>query len=265
MTAPQAYHATPADLPTGTPNGRRRWLLGGAVGAALLLLAAGVVLLAPLALKQLSGQGGRQRAVAGFTSVDVHTAGRLTIRRGDSFGVDVSADDNLLRFIKTSRDGSALRILLDTAGEEPPLDNPPEITVTMPALEAVSLDAGSTALVEGFEQAREFQAVLVGRSTLTGKICADAVDIFASDSDANFSGSGKAVKLKAIGNSHFRLAEFTAEDATIDMLGPCEIEVRVAEHLDYTLIGAAHLEYRGSPAIGKTMTLGPARITQAPP
>jgi hypothetical protein len=255
----------PADLPTGTPNGRRRWLLGGAVAAALLLLAAGVVLLAPLALKQLSGQGGRRRTVGGFTSVDVHTASRLTIRHGDNFRVDVAAADNLLRFIQTTREGSALRIILDTAGDDSPVNTPPEITVTMPALEGVRLDAGSTATVEGFQPGKEFQAVLVGGSTLKGNIRADSVDIFASDSDASFSGSGRAVRLKAIGNSHFRLAEFVAEGATIDMLGPCEIEVRVAEHLDYTLIGAAHLEYRGSPAIGKTMTLGPARITQAPP
>jgi tRNA A-37 threonylcarbamoyl transferase component Bud32 len=204
------------------------------------------------------------QAKGSFTSTGPGPLLQLTIRQGDKFQVDVSADDNLGPLIKTPTEGSVLRIVLDTGGKSVKVDSPPKVTVTMPALEGVHLDLNCLATIDGFQPGKEFQDVLGGKSTLKGRINADRVNINATDAEVTLSGSAKELDLKAVGG-RLRLADLAADNATVEMTGPAEAEIQVKEHLDYNLIGPGHLEYRGSPAVGKAKIVGPGRVNRAGP
>jgi hypothetical protein len=219
---------------------------------------------------------GQPQTVADYSSVEVRPIGsftfaaggpivQLTIHRGDKCREDVTADEKLRPLLKTIREGSTLRVILDTGGAVVRVNTPATVLVTMPALEEVHLDVNSQAKVEGFGPGKEFRAVLLGKSILEGKILADKVIINATDSEANLSGSAKDLHLKAIGDSHLRLADLAADNATVEMVGPLEARIQVKEHLDYKLTGPCHLEYRGSPTINMATIIGPGRATRLTP
>jgi hypothetical protein len=210
-------------------------------------------------------QDGQPEAVADPSSVEVGPFMQVTIRQGEKFRVDVAANADLRPLLKTSTEGSVLRIMLDMGGTSVQLKTPPKVTVTMPALAGVHLEGNNRATVDGFGPGRQFQAVLLGKSTLEGKIRADKVIINATDSDANVSGSGKDLYLKAVGNCQVRLPDLAADNVTIEMVGTAEADVQVKQHLDYMLTGPCHLEFRGNPDIGKAMIAGPARVNHVRP
>jgi hypothetical protein len=225
-----------------------------------------------------------ERKVAGFTSVYGRTVGaflplkvgpilQVAVHQGDIFRVAVTADDNLLPFIKTI-EGQDIRIFLETEGRTLQPTTPVQVTVTMPALEGVHLEDMSgdgviRATVEGFRPVNAFRVRLTGNSSLEGEIGADTVFIDACGrNEMNVRGSGKNVRINARprgGECHLRLADFAAENLTIDMAGPSRAEVQARGHLDYILYPTAQLEYRGSPAIGTHVTYDPAAVSHVRP
>jgi RNA polymerase sigma factor (sigma-70 family) len=203
----------------------------------------------------------QERKVADFTSVDAGSAFQVEIRRGDTFRVAVTTDDNLFPYIKTDKDGTALRISLDT-GHKSIQTHTLKVAVTMPALDGVRLDGASRATVQGFPPGKAFRAKMSGASSLEGEVRAGKVTVEASGaSRVTLKGSGKDVRLTAAGASHLGLAEFTADRATVDLSGASRAEIRANEDLDYSLSGASHLDYRGNPTIGKQERSGASSVS----
>jgi tRNA A-37 threonylcarbamoyl transferase component Bud32 len=270
VTAAIPRHRGPAE------RGDRRWWLAGVTAAVVAALGLGVCPLGallfwaahPPAGTEVPGLGefAKERRVADFTSVEVDTAIQLevAIRQGDTFHVAVTAEDNLLPRIRTTRDGSALRIVVEPGHGPTPADTP-KVAVTMPALEAVRLGGPSRATLDGFRPAKGFRARLAGPSSLEGEIRADTVDIDASGmARANLRGSGKNVTLKAGDSSQLHLDDFAADNAAIDLSAASMAWVQVKTHLDYNLSGASQLHYRGGPAIGNRATSDAATASRAP-
>ena len=86
----------------------------------------------------------------------------------------------------------------------------------------------------------------------------------AGASQAQLRGSGKDVHVTAKGASRLRPADFAADSAAVELRDPCRAEVRVKAHLDYSLSGASHLDYRGNRALGNHATSGASSVSHVP-
>jgi tRNA A-37 threonylcarbamoyl transferase component Bud32 len=215
---------------------------------------------------QGSGHGvTEERKLADFTRVEVDTAIQVTIRRGENFGVAVTADDNLVPFIKTAKYGAAVLVRMESVSFQ--TRNPLTVEVTMPALEGVRLTRGGRAKVEGFRSGKEFRAELTEGSILEGEIRPEKLDIDVSGAgQVKLSGLAKDAKLKASGpGGRLWLADFAADNVDVDLSGVCQAEVQAKTRLDYSVREVCQLRYRGSPTIGKHEVVFPSTVSPLSP
>ena len=202
--------------------------------------------------------------VADFTAVEVHAPVLVEITRGDMFRASVTADDNLLEHVKAVKEGSTLKISVDTGtkrwrgGPKSVL----KVAITMPTLEAISLSAASRAKVKGFKSTKGFQAKVRGASSLEGEIQAGKVELSADGaSRVKLQGSAAAVTLSGTGASNLTLTDLAAARANVTLSGASKATLQVKEKLDYSISGASRLEYRGDPTMGKKQSSGASSVS----
>jgi RNA polymerase sigma-70 factor (ECF subfamily) len=202
--------------------------------------------------------------VADFTAVEVHAPVQLEITKGDTFRTSVTTDDNLLEHVKAVKEGSTLKISVDT-GKQAWRGGPKsvlKVAITMPTLEGISLSAASRAKVKGFKSTKGFQAKVRGASSLEGEIQAGKVELSADGaSRVKLQGSAGDVRLSGTGASNLMLADLAAARANVSLSGASKATVQVKEKLDYAVSGASRLEYRGDPTIGKKQSSGASSVS----
>jgi hypothetical protein len=174
--------------------------------------------------------------------------------------VTITPDDNVLPYVKATKDGSALKIGLDGAGRSFQ-DVTLKAAVTMPALEGVSASGATKVTIGGFKSAKNCKLRASGASSLTGDLEAQTVDLGASGaSRISLTGSAREARLSGDGASHLALAEFTARSASVVLTGASQAKIQVKNALDYDLSGASNLKYGGEPKVGKERTTGASSV-----
>ncbi len=226
-----------------------------------------------------------------FTAIRIDRLIVADITRADSFGVSLTADDNILGRIETIKEGSTLRIRLAEGNYR--LRERPHATITLPALDAIDLDGASKATIQGFASDRPFRTRISGASALEGSIQAGDVDFNISGastvalrgaarsarlvangaskldlaglslkaenvkvdvegaSSVHLGGSAQSAVLKAEGASRLALADLVLETADVTLTGASNATVQAKRSLNYELHAASRLEYSGQPTIGK--------------
>jgi RNA polymerase sigma factor (sigma-70 family) len=198
----------------------------------------------------------KELKLADFTSVDVGSVFQLEITQGKAFRVAITADDNVIDYIKAAKDDAALKIGLD--GERRSFQNVTlKAVVTMPRLEGLTVSGASQVTLSGFKSQKDCKFRVDGASSLKGDLQAATVDLAADGAGTvTLKGSAKKAKLSGDGAATLKLAEFTADSADVTLTGASQATVQVKSALDYDLSGASHLEYGGEPKVGKKQTTG---------
>jgi hypothetical protein len=100
-----------------------------------------------------------------FNVVEVADAFKVDISPSDTFSVEITANENVMRYVRVTRNGSTLKIGLEglhvSFGSRTI-----EARITMPELTALSLSGASKGTVRGFSSANELSTRISGASTL---------------------------------------------------------------------------------------------------
>ncbi len=198
--------------------------------------------------------------LADFTAVEVENAFVVDVTESDSFSVTVRVDDDVLDLLDVSKVGDALRIRLKRASR---LRNPTlEASVTMPALERLTLSGASRVSLSGFATTDPVDLELSGASTLDGDLEAGSVDLEASGaSRVALEGSAAEMSIIGSGASTLDLEDFAVDTAEVDLSGASEATINVQERIDpVDVSGASRLRYLGDPALGDVSTSGGGTI-----
>lgn len=191
---------------------------------------------------------------ADFKKVSVSSAFRVEIRQDKKFSVSVTADDNIIDFIKAEKKDSTLEITMDHKDRGFSFNNtgPMKVAITMPALDEVHLTGATNANIEGFKSKKPFHAKVSGASKIQGEIEAGDIDLELSGaSSVTLKGSGKDANISVVGASGVKLGEFTLNSANVKLSGASSATVNAKSKLDYAVHGASSLRYLGNPTIGK--------------
>ena len=202
--------------------------------------------------------------ITDFDSVEIGSAVRAQVSRADGFSIVVSGEEELMSDLAVEKAGTTLRIYVRFRFNLNRLLNwqPPDARVTLPDLKTLRLSGASNAEVTGFEADHEVRLETSGASNLKGSLSAPTVTADASGaSHVEIRGAGKAVTVDASGGSHVDLSEFSADEARIDASGASHAKVVAREKLDYSVSGASHLEFQGSPRIGRANSSGASSVT----
>lgn len=202
----------------------------------------------------------REMDLAGFSHVQAGSAFVVDIKQASTYRVTVTVDDNLADYLDVSVSGDSLRLRLKPGHSYS--RGTLRAEVTMPTLRGIDLSGASQATLAGFESAESLGLNLSGASILRGSIEAGDVRLEASGaSTVELTGAGDTLSGMGSGASAIRLADFPVGDADISLSGASRADLDVRGRLNADLSGASHLEYAGSPTLGRTQTSGGSTIS----
>lgn len=191
-------------------------------------------------VKTVQGSGRMQRegrAVSGFHAVQLRGEGEIRVALGETEGISLEADDNLLPLLGTRVENGTLIIDLDD--REQPLNlqptQPIRLNIAARRLDSFEITGNGTLVAE---------EVKADRVTVTIHGCGDVrLTGEAREQIATITGSGN------IDTRGLRTAYTRAE-----IKGSGNISVWATDQLDAAVMAAGHIEYKGQPVVNQTIT-----------
>ena len=205
--------------------------------------------------------------LTGFTAVSAGSGFSVDIRKGDSFGVVVRADDNVLPHVRATLEGERLVLALEPGFSY--WTTMLQASVTLPELRGVAFSGGVTASVgEGFSTAGTLSVSLSGGSRLAtasvacgglgadlsgGSVLSGAVSCPLGAAELTLSGgsevrslTGATLTLDLVhsGGGRSDLSGLSADTAQIELAGGAAATVSVQSSLSATLSGGSFINYR---------------------
>jgi hypothetical protein len=192
---------------------------------------------APFAWGSEAGSGRvitETRSVSGFDRVSFTSFGELVIQRGDTPGLTLEAEDNVLPEIITEVRGGTLVIRYAERNGQVQVRPTRSIilTLTVPDLTQLTLSGAGNVRVEDY-QGEALQAILSGAGNLEVNGAVQSLDVV-------LSGAGS-----------FHGADLKSEHATITISGVGNAVVWATQHLDVTLSGVGWVDYYGQPVVSQ--------------
>jgi hypothetical protein len=196
-----------------------------------------------------------------FTEVEVSSAFAFEIQQSSSYSINVTADDNVMDYVRVSQDGQTLQIGLGRVIWLGPVTL--KVSVTMPQLHGLTASGASHGTISDFSSTEDLDITLSGASRLTGDITAGNVDFGISGaSTVQIEGSADDIDANVSGASHFNLEAFTVNNADINFSGASSGTVNLNGRLDANLSGASTLWYIGEPTSTDINTSGASTVSK---
>jgi RNA polymerase sigma factor (sigma-70 family) len=207
----------------------------------------------------------KEMNLSDFTAVEVSSTFRVEITRADTFRTAITADDNMFPFIKVDKEGSTLRISLDTKHKFISAKTL-KATITMPALERVTVGGASRVTFKGFKGTKLFKAKVTSASKLDGEIETDKLDLnVAGAASVTLKGTAKSAQIRASEASSLKLGNLVLDRADVTLSSASNATIKVTAKLDYELSNASRLLYQGDPVIGKHKVSGASSASRTSP
>ena len=198
---------------------------------------------------------------ANFTRVEISSAFEFQIRQSSSYGINVTADDNVIDHVQISQDGQTLKIRV---GGVPSFRRVTlKASVTMPQLGGLTVSGASHGTVSDFNSTEAVSIAVSGASRVTGDITAGNVEFDISGaSTIQLEGSANDMVASLSGASRFNLDDFTVNNADVNFSGASSGTVNLDGRLDADLSGASRLWYIGAPTMGDINTSGASTLSK---
>jgi len=200
-------------------------------------------------------------AFTNFTEVEISSAFEFEIKQSSSYSINVTADDNVIDYVRVSQDGQTLKISLGRVIWLGPVTL--RASVTMPQLRELTVSGASRGTVSGFSSTEDLDITVSGASRLTGDITAGNVEFGISGaSTIQMEGSANDIDANVSGASRLNLDDFTVNNADVNFSGASSGTVNLNGRLDANLSGASRLWYIGEPTMGDINTSGASTISK---
>jgi hypothetical protein len=181
--------------------------------------------------------------IADFTGVEITSTFRARIHKGANFKVSTTADDNVLSYVRVSKQGSILKVgLQDNQSYE--LRTRLEVEITLPALAALDLSGASEATLADFKREKELKLRIRGASKIGGSLTVKSADFNAGGASSLFlRGSADSARISVDGASHAKLGDFMLRRCELSLEGASDAEVALVSEfpLIARLAGASRL------------------------
>jgi hypothetical protein len=200
-------------------------------------------------------------AFTDFTEVEISSAFEFEIKQSSSYSINVTADDNVLDYVRVSQEGQTLKIWLGRVIWLGPVTL--RASVTLPQLSGLTVSGASRGTVSDFSSTEDLDITVSGASRVTGDITAGNVEFDISGaSTIQLEGSANNMVADVSGASSFNLDDFIVNNADVDFSGASSGTVNLNGRLDADLSGASRLWYIGEPTMGTIDTSGASTISK---
>ena len=194
------------------------------------------------------------RSVECFTSVEAAGPMDVEIKTGSGYKVEVEADDNLVPYIVTRKEGRNLEIRLKD-NVHIRSTNSIHVIVEMPALEAVVLSgSGSVKSSNLVTDPEKMKFTIAGSGNLFMEVKSPEVEVtVAGSGKATLKGETRDLEIHIGGSGDFLGEELKSEKAHISIGGSGNATVFASVDLNVSVAGSGNVIYRGSPRITQSI------------
>jgi len=218
--------------------------------ALLILLTAIVGGLSSCMLNCVHGSGSEateSRKVTDFSRIDISGGFNVVLKQDSSLTLKITADDNLLKYIKTNVSGGRLHIYtrrnLCNGGHM-------NIYIGIRNLEELKASGGIEVQSEGKIVTGDMHFKLSGATRITMDINAANVTTRGSGStELNLKGQATSHTIDLTGSGKVNALDFVVGNCDIQTTGVGECNVNVLHSLNINSTGASDVKYRGNPNV----------------
>ena len=198
---------------------------------------------------------------ADFTAVEVSSAFQFEITESSTFSVNVTADDNVISYVRVSREGQTLTISLPRVGGLRFVTL--KASIAMSQLGGLTVSGASRGTVSGFSSTEDLDITVSGASRVTGDITAGDVRFSVSGaSTMELEGAANDMVAEVSGASRLNLEDFPVDNADVNISGASTGTINLTGRLDANVSGASTLLYIGEPTMGDISVTGASTLRQ---
>lgn len=201
--------------------------------------------------------------ISGFDSIIINAPYDVTVKRGDSFSVDVTVDENSIqRVIVTEYEGT---LYLDAKDKKILEKNfsTLEAKITLPDVRMLSASGASSVSIKGFDLGHDIVLFVSGASDVSGSLTSiRCMTTISGASDVSLSGGCEMLSLTVSGASDALLLGFEAYDVDVNVSGASYAAVTAKGSIRGSVDGASSLHYAGFPILGDMVVTGASEVTK---
>lgn len=228
-----------------------------AISIALLMLALLTTAGCGFSFNRVVGSGNLitdTRTVNNFDSITLDGLGQVTLTQGDTEGLALTAEDNLVPFIRTNVSNGTLVISFDPrAGIAP--TRAITFDIKFKALKSLALSGAGSIRAAGLKSDRL-------ALTINGAGTVQLTDLAANELNVSMNGAGnvsvagqvtrQSVTVNGLGN--YSADDLKSDIASISVAGTGNTTVWVNQTLDVTIAGAGSVSYYGAARVTQRIT-----------
>ena len=217
---------------------------------ALVTLACGATVNLPDSIKGNGDIVQETREVGSFDTIELRGLGQIYVEFGDEEALEVSGEENLLRYIETYTEGGSLVIEIEDNRTLVPTE---KLEYFITVVELKELDVSGLGDIElPSIETDSFRVEISG----AGNIDVDALN--ADTLDVRLGGLGdltvergevNQLKVDISGSGNFNSRRMDSQEAEINISGLGSATVSVSEYLDVNISGGGSVNYYGSPEV----------------
>ena len=234
--------------------------------AALVMLGAVVILLIlPLGCignLDITGSGNletKSENFSGFAKIEAQTGFQVVVSQSSTYSIEITADDNVHKYIDVSKSGDTLRIKVDSGHTWHSVTL--KANITMPDLYELDFSSGAQATITGFNFTHDFTINLSSGSHVTGDIDVGDADFnLSSGSHITLAGSADDLEADGSSGSHFNMEDFALNNADITLSSGSHAAINMSGTLDVNLSSGSHVTYTGNPTMGDINVSGDSTL-----
>jgi hypothetical protein len=219
------------------------------VSALLVFAGFGMTSLSSCDVDCIQGSGHQvteTRKVVDFKKIDISGAFKVYLKQDSSLTVTITADDNIIKHIKTPVKGDELYIKNKrgacNAGET-------VVTIGVRNLDEISTSGSNEVYSNGTLVTKDLAIGMSGDSKITLNLNAANVTTEGSgSSEIYLTGQASSHKIDFSGDGKLSAFNFIVGDYDIETSGSSDCEVNVLHNLHVSTSGSSDIKYKGNPS-----------------
>lgn len=216
--------------------------------------------------KKIEGKGpmvSETRALTDFTGIDMALSGNVEVKKGVNFEVVVTAQQNILDVLKTTKTGSVLLLKFKDGTRVKHADDI-KVTITLPVLHSVHLSGSGNLEVKDEFEGTDLSASISGSGNIfLGSLIYNNINASISGSGGirATGGTANSADLRISGSGAIAFDAIQVKEITTKTSGSGSMRVWATDKLNASISGSGSVAYKGDPVVSEKVS-GSGRVTK---
>lgn len=206
----------------------------------------------PMRITEVRGSGSlvtETRRVSGFDAVELSGIGTLIIEQGSAEALEITADENIMPYLRSEVVGANLQLGTDEFINLLPSS---DITYHLTVKNLTTIETSGLGNIEMESlDTDQLKLAISGSGTMKiGDLSAKMLSLEISGmGDVYLSGEVEDQRIKISGTGNYQAGDLFSRTAVIDISGSGSAEIWAADNLDLDISGMGDLSYYGEPIL----------------